>query len=992
MAARRLNEELIGLMGELYDIMMSKGEPFRARAYKKAEETIMMVKTDITDVNQLKGMPGIGSTILSKLVEYVETGTLRLLERERDNPVNIFTKVYGIGPKKAKELVEKHGIKTIEKLRENQGLLNDKQVIGLKYYEDILERIPRSEIDEYKKVFEHIFHKKGVANSGSTMEIVGSYRRGAEDSGDIDIIIGDSVGDVNVFNRFLDALVKKGIIIEVLSRGKIKSLVVAQLPGKRPRRVDFLFTSPDEYAFAVLYFTGSATFNTVMRQRALDLGYSMNEHGIYKMVDGKKGTKLDFIFNNEKEIFDFLRLDYKKPSERKDGNDVVSKEVITMKVKVPKKIVAIKKTPKTSVNKTLKVKRVTTQQHAKKFTDEGIDYLKALDEKTLVKIMRDANDAYYNSTPFLTDNQFDILKEHIEDTYPTNVAVKEIGAPIEKNKVKLPYHMGSMDKIKPDTKVLYKWMLKYKGPYVLSTKLDGVSALYYTEGGERKLFTRGNGVYGQDISHMIPYLRLPEVDGITVRGELIMEKALYEDKYSKDFSNARNLVSGIVNSKTKDEDKYRDIRFVAYEVVEPTLKPSAQFAFMKETGFETAGYSQVTELTNELLSEMLIEWRTGFTYEIDGVIVANDAVYDRKKGNPEHAFAFKMVLSDQVVEAKVIDVLWTPSKDGYLKPRIRIEPVVIGGARIEYATAFNGAFVEENKIGVGAVVTMVRSGDVIPHIMNVITPASAAKMPDVKYKWNDTHIDIILVDAESDEIVRRKNIVGFFVRLGVEGLATGNVTKIMNAGFDSIEKILAMSVDDFLTVEGFKQKMADKIYNSIQSKVKEASLPQLMAATNLFGRGMGERKISAVLKELPDILTSEHSEATKVMSVSSISGFARKTAKLFVHNIPKFLQFVKDANLEYKLTEDTGKGETGSGEVDTQHPLFGKSVVMTGFRDKELEKKIKAVGGKIGSSVSKNTFVVLVKDLEEETGKAAKAKEVGVPLMLLETFVEKYAI
>ena len=99
-----------------------------------------------------------------------------------------------------------------------------------------------------------------------------------------------------------------------------------------------------------------------------------------------------------------------------------------------------------------------------------------------------------------------------------------------------------------------------------------------------------------------------------------------------------------------------------------------------------------------------------------------------------------MVLSEQVVEAKVLDVLWTPSKDGYLKPRVRIEPVNIGGVTIEYATAFNADFVEKNKLGVGAVIQLVRSGDVIPHIMAVISQATKAKMPDLPYEWNDSWI------------------------------------------------------------------------------------------------------------------------------------------------------------------------------------------------------------------------------------------------------------
>ena len=148
-----------------------------------------------------------------------------------------------------------------------------------------MKRIPKKEIDTYKNELEKVFAK--VKNKGSTFEILGSYRRGSKDSGDIDICISDPNNDSNVFVKFIDALIEKNILIEVLSRGNTKSLGVSKLRRKPARRIDFMFTKNEELAFALLYFTGSKSFNTVMRKRALDLGYSMNEHGLYKMVNGK---------------------------------------------------------------------------------------------------------------------------------------------------------------------------------------------------------------------------------------------------------------------------------------------------------------------------------------------------------------------------------------------------------------------------------------------------------------------------------------------------------------------------------------------------------------------------------------------------------------------------------------------------------------------------------------------------------------------------------
>ena len=291
---KRYNEEFIELMEKLSSIMLKQGEPFRARAYQKAQESIMAYPDDIFKTSQLKGLPGIGTTIMDKLDEYVKTGTLKVLEREKTNPINILADVYGIGPKKAQELVDS-GVKTIDELRTRQDeLLNDIQRVGLKYYEQIQQRIPRSEIEEYEKIFESAFAK--VTVNDAKFEIVGSYRRGAESSGDIDVIITSPTGAI--YKAFVDELLKTGIILEVLSRGQSKTLVITRLPDSEgtervARRVDFLYAPPDEFAFAILYFTGSKIFNTVMRQYALNKGYTFNEHGIYHLTNKKKGAKVE---------------------------------------------------------------------------------------------------------------------------------------------------------------------------------------------------------------------------------------------------------------------------------------------------------------------------------------------------------------------------------------------------------------------------------------------------------------------------------------------------------------------------------------------------------------------------------------------------------------------------------------------------------------------------------------------------------------------------
>ncbi|NBV84410.1 hypothetical protein EBR57_09885, partial [bacterium] len=437
---------------------------------------------------------------------------------------------------------------------------------------------------------------------------------------------------------------------------------------------------------------------------------------------------------------------------------------------------------------------------------------------------------------------------------------------------------------------------------------------------------------------MIAPLGLPQCKDETklvVRGEFILTKTVFRTLYATQFANARNLVAGIVNRQSVD-DKTRHVQFVAYEVISPAIPPSQQLEFLRTHGFNVVQHCFATSLSNTHLSEILVDWRANYDYEIDGVIVSNDVVYPRTRTtrNPEHAFAFKMVLSDQMAEAKVVDVIWTPSKDGLLKPRVQIEPLRLGGVTIEFATGFNAAFIETNKIGVGAVIQLIRSGDVIPYIQRVLVPAEHALMPqEVNYHWNDTHVDILLDHAEDDATVREKNVTGFFQGIQVDGLGAGNVAKIMTAGYDSIPKIIRMTKVDLFKVEGFQEKMATKVYDGIQQRLLQASLSTLMSASNLFGRGFGDRKIKMVLDELgPGILTSNESDAEKIKRIAAIDGMATKTAMAFVGQIPTFLTFLEECGLQGKLGEIAVS--------TTSLPLLcKKSIVMSGTRDKTLEQK-----------------------------------------------------
>lgn len=623
---------------------------------------------------------------------------------------------------------------------------------------------------------------------------------------------------------------------------------------------------------------------------------------------------------------------------------------------------------------------------------KDINYLKNMNEEEINEVIIESNKLYYqNDNSILSNEEYDIICDYTKNNYPNNIVCIEghKNLKIIKDKVKLPYEMWSMDKFKPNSIELNKWINNYKGPYVLSYKLDGVSGLYTTECDEPKLYTRGNGIIGQDISHLIPYLKLPKIKGLVIRGELIMNKNIFKKKYNNKYSNARNLVSGLVNNKNINRIEYQDIEFICYELIQPILKPSMQMKYLINLDINVVNFKLETLISNELLSFTLDNWRHNNKYEIDGLICVDDKLYERESRNPRHAFAYKSIVYDNIYETEVLDVIWNASKDGYLKPRVKIKPIVIGGVNIEFATGFNGKYIKENKIGIGSLINIIRSGDVIPHIYSVIKSSNEGLMPSIEYVWNKTNVDIILKNKTECNQVKEKIITNFFKNIGVEGLSTGNVLRIMKLGFDTIEKILKMTYEDFMSIEGFKETLSNKIYKNIKIRIEEINIEVLMVATNLFGRGFGIKRLRLILQEYPDIITSNEPNEINKIKLCKINGISNIMAQNFINNINKFKLFIKNSNLEYKLDMNTHEHQH---KYDIYNELYGKNIVMSGFRNKELLEKFKKMGVKYSERINKQTDILIVKENNDTSNKIIEAKKLGINIMNLHNFIQKYKL
>jgi len=606
----------------------------------------------------------------------------------------------------------------------------------------------------------------------------------------------------------------------------------------------------------------------------------------------------------------------------------------------------------------------------------------------LANLIKIANVNYYNTgKPIFSDRVYDILRDILQERSPNNKVLKLIGAPIQdKEKVKLPYWMGSMDKIKPNTGKIERWVQKYKGPYFISEKLDGISALLvYTQNGTPKLYTRGNGEYGQNITQLLRYIKVPIIKNtgsMAVRGELIISKKVFGTKYARNFSNARSMVSGIANSKRINAPIARDIELVVYEIVHPHgYLPNQQFQMLAKYHFQVAQHKMLKKVDEEILTKTLLEFKNNSRYEIDGIIITDNNPHPRNSsGNPKYGFAFKMVLTEQIAEVKVIDIGWNASKHGYLKPRIQFEPVNIGGAVLSYTTGFNAKYIVENSIGKGAIIKIIRSGDVIPYILEIIKQAPRPSLPNVKYHWNSTNIDIILdnIDDNQDVVIRR--LVSFFKTLKVDYLGTGLITRLVVNGYNTIYKIINMSVNDFLKLDGIKDRMANKLFNSIHSIIDNEIHPTiLMSASNVFGVGFGVRKLTMIFRVYPNILQKPASQINVEM-INKVEGFSDKTSKQFVTKLSEFHKFMtQHPQLKlHKLPKISNKRSRGK--------LVGHNIVMTGFRDKALQDLIVSEGGNIITGVSGKTTIVIAKDLNSNSGKIKKAKQMGIKIMTPDTF------
>ena len=610
---------------------------------------------------------------------------------------------------------------------------------------------------------------------------------------------------------------------------------------------------------------------------------------------------------------------------------------------------------------------------------------------------------HYHSTdnPLVDDYTYDLLNDYIQKHYPDEYSFLDqmIGAPISDTtlKVELPFWMGSLTKIKTDHEIqLWKRKLVNNNNVIVMDKLDGVSALFYHDGSSPMLVTRGNGSVGQNVSNLIQHINIPPITPrYVVRGELVISfknfNHLVNNNHIKQTSHPRNIVAGAVNGKNTSCEILRCIDFVAYEIIDDTrlpLPPSTQLCLLNETSFKVVPYQLMSNknITQSSLTDTLNTQKNISTYPIDGIVVFNDAIYTRyTSGNPIYAFAFKLQ-NFSSIKVTVDDVVWNLTKDKILYPVVIFPSIHLHGANIQRVTGNNAKFIIENKIGKGSIISITRSGDVIPKISNVIQPANAMIYPSVPYFWNDTGVHFVAIqDSNTAPCFDYINFENIIIKLSISGIKKNLTRKLFDIGIRNLQDLFLLNRETLMTINSIQSKSADAILHSIHTTLSKLSHHKLMYALNIFGRGVGEKTIKNVLSMYPNIFRCD--DIINIHDICKVKGIDICIGTAFIAALPRYINFIKQHSLmQLPLFEDYVIIDKNNNNNNTT-----VNVVFTGKRNKLVIDKFISKGGSILTSMSSKVHYLVTDDLKSNS-KINYAVVHNIPILSYNHFSQKFFV
>lgn len=640
--------------------------------------------------------------------------------------------------------------------------------------------------------------------------------------------------------------------------------------------------------------------------------------------------------------------------------------------------------------------------------------------KELVKLLNEAGKAYYQeSREIMTNFEYDKLYDELvaleQETgmvysdSPTRTVGYEVLGELPKETHESP--MLSLDKTKAISG-LEDFLKDKKG--LLSWKLDGLTVvLTFQNGILQKAVTRGNGQVGEVITNNAKVfknlpVKIPFLGQLILRGEAVICYSDFEkmnesiEDVEAKYKNPRNLCSGSVRQLNNRITAERNVNFFAFTLVRAEHMDfensmEKQYAFLKEQGFSVVEYEAVTAENVADAVKRFSEKIGHFDVPSDGlVLMYDDLAYGKSLGStakfPRNGIAFKW--ADETARTKLIEIEWSPSRTGLINPVAIFEPVELEGTTVSRASVHNVSIVEALELGIGDEIEVFKANMIIPQIAENHTRSGKLTIPPYCpackgkteiQKMNDVKA---LYCTNPDCVAKKIKKFTLFVSrdaLNIEGLSEETLEKLTDKGFiQNYADIFKLNRHEGEIVEmyGFGRKSYDKLWSSIE-QARRTQLHALIYALGIPNIGLSNAKMicRAFGYDLDRMMHAQKEDLIEIEGIGDI--IAESFVSYFQNDINR--QEIEQLLLELTIVQTE--------QVDTKSQITGKTFVITGsvhyFANRnELKAKIESLGGKVTGSVTSKTDYLINNDTQSSSSKNKKAKELGVPILSEEDFLQ----
>ncbi len=597
---------------------------------------------------------------------------------------------------------------------------------------------------------------------------------------------------------------------------------------------------------------------------------------------------------------------------------------------------------------------------------------------------------YYAGKPEITDIEYDKLEDELRKLDPENSVLNLVGSTIT-----------SLDKVKHDKKMLslgktYKvdelisWAKKYEvlGIY----KVDGVScSLIYEDGHLVLAKTRGDGTYGENITQKVQWMKgvpgsISIKDRIEIRGEMYCDEQsffhLSETMVAQGLerpSSQRNIVAGLVGRK-ENISLCSYINFKAFDLIGLDFeKESQKYETLKKEDFDILEYTLMhTKKDYEVAIDDAKDFMANGDYLIDGLVfVYNEIKLHEELGETAHHPRYKMAFKfeGETVQTTLNSITWQVSRNGILTPVGEVEPVSISGAVISRVTLHNYGMVKQHNLKAGDKIEIIRSGEVIPKFLQTIEESQNEFLipeccPSCESKVVIEDIRLFCKNPACPAQVKEA-ILNFIQKIGIDDLSSKRLEEMIRKKLvTTIEDLYKLEMDQLLTLDKVKDKLATKLLTSIEGS-KKADLITFISALGITGGAYNkcEKVVHGGFDSIEKLLNMNADE------LATLEGFAEKSATTFVNSLQEKKDLIKNLQA-LGFTFEVLEEEVGSG-------LAGLKICITGSLSRkrsDIEKDIKAAGGTPVGSVSKNTDILLTNETEAKSSKYKKALDLGITI------------